>query len=357
MSVLVAMSGGVDSSVAAALLMEQGLRCAGATLRLTHNDPAFDDTVRERTCCSLSDVEDARSVCARLGIAFYVLNFTEQFNQTVVRRFAEGYLRGETPNPCIDCNRFVKFHAIAARADLMGHAQIASGHYAQSGLDPVGGRYYLKKGVDLSKDQSYVLYCLPQDILKRTLFPLGALTKAQVREIAQSRGFLNAGKHDSQDICFVPDGDYAGFLERYTGIALREGDFLNPDGVCIGKHRGFARYTIGQRKGLGLSLKSPGYVCGIDAKKNTVTVGGETQLLSRDLTARELNFVGVAAIKSPLRCKAKIRYRHSEQSCVAEQIDTDVLRVRFDEPQRAITAGQDVVLYDDDYVLGGGIIT
>jgi tRNA-specific 2-thiouridylase len=286
---------------------------------------------------------------------FYVFNFTERFESTVMRRFAEGYLRGETPNPCIDCNRYVKITALLERALLLGYDGIATGHYARRSFE--GGRWLLRKGLDAGKDQSYVLYCMTQAQLARTRFPLGELHKAQVREQAAALGFLNAEKPDSQDICFVPDGDYGAFLERHTGRPLRPGDFIDPEGRVLGRHRGTARYTLGQRKGLGLALPARGYVCALSPAQNTVTVGGEALLYSRVLEARELNWIACERLDAPLRCRAKVRYRQAEQRATVEQTDADTLRLTFDEPQRAITPGQAVVLYDGDTVLGGGTVS
>ena len=353
---IVAMSGGVDSTVAAALLLEQGHDCAGVHLKLfgAGENRAEGDCRAAGTCCSLSDAEDARSAASRLGLPFYVLNFKERFEGTVMRLFAEGYLRGETPNPCVDCNRYIKFGALLARAVTLGYDSIATGHYVRREF--ANGRWLLRKGADESKDQSYVLYMLTQEQLARTLFPLGEYTKERVREIAAERGFLNAGKRDSQDICFVPDGDYGAFLERYTGQPLRPGDFVSPEGRVLGTHRGTPCYTLGQRKGLGLALPRPGYVTAIDPAANTVTVGEEALLLRREFTAHEINLIACDSLESPLRCRVKVRYRQGAQWATAEQVDADTLRVVFDEPQRAITPGQAAVLYDGAYVVGGGTI-
>lgn len=360
------MSGGVDSSVAACLLMDQGYECAGVTLKL-HNENDQKNgraggsiTPREGTCCSLSDIEDAKSVAHKLGFPHDVLHFTEDFDEWVVRRFADAYQRGETPNPCIDCNRFIKFNTIIRRADEMGFDSIATGHYVRREYDAGSGRYILKKGLDSSKDQSYVLYSLNQNQLSRTLFPLGELSKSQVREIAVSRDFINARKKDSQDICFVPDGDYGAFLERYLARPLVPGNFISPDGKIIGQHRGTPRYTLGQRKGLGLAQNifsgNPGYVCNINPSENTVTVGEESLLFGADLDAYDINLIACSKLDGDVRLRAKIRYRHTEQPCTVRQTGEDTIHVTFDEPQRAITPGQAVVLYDGDTVVGGGTI-
>ena len=337
--ILVAMSGGVDSTAAASLLLEQGHDCAGAHLEL------FEGARETR---------EARAAAQRLGIPFHVFNMEERFKREVVDRFAAAYLRGETPNPCVDCNRHIKFGALLEKAAQLGCDAVATGHYAR--VERANGRYLLRKGLDPSKDQSYVLYMLTQSQLARVRFPLGGMTKAQVREYALARGFRNAQKKESQDICFVPGGGYGAFLERYTGQPLRPGDFVDPQGRVLGRHRGTPRYTLGQRKGLGLALPRPGYVCGIDPAGNTVTVGEEALLFGSTLHAREFNLDARGEFAAPLRCKAKIRYRQAEQWATAEQTGADTLRVNFDQPQRAITPGQAVVLYDGDCVVGGGTI-
>ena len=349
--ILIAMSGGVDSTVAASLLLEQGHACAGAHLKLFEGKQADP---RSKTCCSQEDAEDARAAAHRLGIPFYVFNMKERFGREVMARFAESYLRGETPNPCIDCNRYIKFAALLEKAGQLEYDGVATGHYARREFSC--GRWLLRKGMDASKDQSYVLYMLTQSQLERVYFPLGGMTKAQAREYAQAGGFLNAQKRESQDICFVPGGDYGAFLEQYTGRPLRPGDFVDPEGRVLGRHRGTPCYTLGQRKGLGLALPRPGYVCGIDPARGTVTVGEEELLFGKTLHARDINLIVRDALPAPLRCKAKIRYRQTEQRATAEQVDRDTLRVSFDEPQRAIIPGQAVVLYDGDYVIGGGTI-
>ncbi|MDR3312909.1 MAG: tRNA 2-thiouridine(34) synthase MnmA [Oscillospiraceae bacterium] len=354
--IMIAMSGGVDSAAAAVLLLEQGCTCAGVNLRLFAGEADETAPPRERSCCSLSDVEDARCAAQHLGMPFYVFNFAQLFAQSVIRRFAEGYACGETPNPCIDCNRFIKFDALLQRAALLGYDAVATGHYARCEAAP-GGRWLLRKGVDANKDQSYVLAFLTQAQLARVRFPLGELTKPQVRAIAAQKGLLNAEKRESQDICFVPDGDYGAFLARRSGQPLRPGDFVDPDGRPLGKHRGTACYTLGQRKGLGLALKSPGYVCAIRPAENTVVVGAEDLLFTRNLDARELNLIACDHLPQPLRCKAKVRYRQEEQWATAEQTGETTLHLRFDAPQRAITPGQTVALYDGDCVVGAGVIT
>lgn len=352
---LIAMSGGVDSSVAALLMQQKGYECVGATMKLFENEQA--GVKREKTCCSLDDVEDARSVAYRLHMPYYVFNFTANFEKEVMDRFVHAYENGCTPNPCIDCNRYLKFEKLYQRMQEMQMDTIVTGHYARVAYDEVSGRYLLKKGLDSSKDQSYVLYNLTQEQLAHTQFPVGELSKHQVREIAEEYGFLNADKPDSQDICFVPDGDYAGFIERYTGKSPETGAFLDPAGNRIGTHRGVIHYTIGQRKGLGISAPHPLYVCGICPADNTVTLGYSENLFSRKLTASDVNLISCDSIETPIRIQAKIRYRHPAQPATAWMTPDGTLHVEFDEPQRAVTCGQAVVLYDGDTVVGGGRIS
>lgn len=348
------MSGGVDSSVAALLMKQQGYDCVGATMKLFGNEEL--GLKKEHSCCSLDDVEDARAVAIRLGIPYYVFNFSDRFEECVIRRFVEAYESGKTPNPCIDCNRFLKFEALFHRARELGCDRIVTGHYANIVFDGVSGRYLLKKAADPAKDQSYVLWSMTQDQLAHTVFPLNQLSKEETRRIAAENGFLNAKKHDSQDICFVPDGDYAGFVERYTGKTYPEGDFLTENGEKLGRHRGIIRYTVGQRRGLGLALPEPLYVCKLDTEQNAVILGKNAELFSRELTAGEINLIAVPRIEGEIRLKAKVRYRQREEWATVSQPDSGTLRVVFDEPQRAITKGQSVVLYDGDAVFGGGII-
>ena len=348
MKALIAMSGGVDSSVAAYLMKEKGYECLGATMRLyTGTDEA------ESTCCSLADVEDARSVAVRLGMPFYVFNFTDDFKWCVIDRFTAAYERGETPNPCIDCNRFLKFERFYRRAVELGCDVIVTGHYAQ--IEQRDGRWLLKKAADLTKDQSYVLYAMTQEQLAHTVFPLGGMTKAETRELAEAQGFLNARKHDSQDICFVPNGDYAAVIEQLTGKTYPAGDFVDANGSVLGQHKGVIRYTIGQRKGLGLSLKEPLYVCEKRVSDNTVVLGKNEDLFKRELIASDFNWIAWDTPPITIRCKARIRYQQPETDATVYP-EGDTVRIVFDQPQRAIAKGQAVVLYDGDYVLGGGTI-
>lgn len=347
------MSGGVDSSVAAYLLVQQGLQVTGATMKLFDNQAIGVE--EESSCCSLSDVEDARRVAYTLGIPHYVFNFSEDFRTQVMDRFARCYQQGLTPNPCIDCNRYLKFQRLLRRARELEIWYVATGHYARRAWD--GERWLLKKGLDVDKDQSYFLYHMNQTYLEHFQLPLGELTKAQVREIATEQGFGNARKKDSQDICFVPDGDYGAFLDRYTGQVSHNGNYVNLNGDVLGTHRGHTHYTIGQRKGLELAMGRRVYVTGKDVERNLVYIGENEDLFSSGLEANDLNLIACDVITAPLRCTAKIRHSRHEAPATVEQTGEDTLQVRFDQPQRAIAPGQAVVLYDGDVVIGGGTIT
>ncbi len=351
---LIAMSGGVDSSVAAYLVKEQGYECIGATMKLYHNDDI--GIPRAHTCCSLDDVEDARNVALTLGIPYYVFNFSERFKEEVMDKFVKCYESGMTPNPCIDCNRYLKFEYLYNRAKELDYDYIVTGHYALIEYSEEHGRYLLKKSPNLAKDQSYVLYSLTQDQLAHTLFPLGAMDKQEVRNIAEEHNLITATKHDSQDICFVQNGSYADFIENYTGRTYEPGNFIDTEGNILGTHKGIIRYTIGQRKGLGLALKQPMYVKSVNVEDNTVVLARDEELFSDTLIANDLNLISVPHIDGELRVKAKVRYRHTEQWATVKQISDDKIKVVFDEPQRAITKGQAVVLYDGDIVVGGGTI-
>jgi tRNA-specific 2-thiouridylase len=291
-----------------------------------------------------------------MDMPHYVLNFSGEFREQVIRRFIETYEQGETPNPCIDCNRYIKFESLLRRARQLDFETVVTGHYARIEEDRAGGRFLLKKARDLKKDQSYVLYNLTQEQLAHTVFPLGDKTKGEVREIALARGFGNAQKHDSQDICFVPDRDYPRFIETYTGKSPEGGDILDEAGAVLGRHRGLIRYTIGQRRGLGLSFSRPMYVAAKSMADNTLTLGGEESLYSRSLIAGDCNFISCAALERPRRVTVKTRYLQAEQGAVAEQVGPRGIRIDFDSPQRAITPGQAAVLYDGDYVVAGGTI-
>ncbi|MCD7737876.1 MAG: tRNA 2-thiouridine(34) synthase MnmA [Lachnospiraceae bacterium] len=349
---LIAMSGGVDSSVAACLLLREGYDCRGVTMRLYRNaDIGLDQF---RTCCSQRDIEDAAEVAYDLDIPFEVLDYTEKFKTQVMEKFIRVYEEGGTPNPCIDCNRFMKFDHLLEYAAANGIEYVATGHYAR--VEQENGRFLLKKGRDASKDQSYVLYMLTQRQLAHILFPLGELTKEQARRLAEENGFVNAHKHDSQDICFVPDGDYAAFMESYTGRKHVPGDFLDEEGRAVGQHRGAACYTLGQRKGLGLAMGEPVYVCGKNMAENTVTVGKEASLFHSHLIADELNWIPFDTPPEEMRVSVCTRYHAKEQTAVARILEDGRLQLDFDMPQRAMTPGQSVVLYDGDLVLGGGTI-
>ncbi|MBQ9768545.1 MAG: tRNA 2-thiouridine(34) synthase MnmA [Lachnospiraceae bacterium] len=351
---LIAMSGGVDSSVAAFLMKEQGYSCIGVTMKLFHNEDI--GVSREHTCCSLDDVEDARSVARLLDIPYYVFNFSDRFEECVIDKFVRAYENGITPNPCIDCNRYLKFDKLFQRAKEIQYDYVVTGHYARVEYDAEAERYLLKKALDDSKDQSYVLYSMTQEQLKHTLFPLGELTKPEVRKIAEEHGFINAGKHDSQDICFVTNGRYSDFIEQYTSKSYPEGDFIDGNGKVLGTHKGMIHYTIGQRKGLNISSTEALYVCAIDPIKNTVTLGPESELYTKRLIAKDINLISVPRLEKPERLKVKVRYRQQEQWATVTQLGEDTMEVKFDVPQRAVTKGQAVVLYDGDVVVGGGTI-
>ncbi|MBR3894013.1 MAG: tRNA 2-thiouridine(34) synthase MnmA [Clostridia bacterium] len=347
-SVLIAMSGGVDSSVAALLIKQSGASCIGATMRLLDSLPL---------CGALSndDVSDARRVAEQLEIPFHAAELSEPFRRCVVDYFVDTYLAGGTPNPCVECNRTVKFGAFLDVARSLGCDRLATGHYAKIERD-VNGRYLIKRAKDDSKDQTYVLWQLSQEQLARTLLPLGDYTKDEIREIATANGFCNAHRKDSQDICFIPDGDYVGFIERYTQKSFPAGNFVDLDGNLLGQHQGMLRYTVGQRKGLGIAFGKPTYVCAKDASTNTVTLGDNDALFRRDLTAHAVNLIAIERFDAPIRVQVKVRYAANPAWATVEQTDADRIRLCFDEPQRAICPGQSVVLYDGDILIGGGVI-
>lgn len=349
--VLIAMSGGVDSSVAALIMKQQGFECIGCTMKLYQNEDA--GISNKRTCCSLSDTDDARNVAFKLDIPYYVLNFSDDFRSKIIKKFADAYIHGFTPNPCIDCNKYMKFSKLYARARELDCKYIVTGHYAR--IEHENGRFFLKKALDETKDQSYVLYDMTQEQLKHTLFPLGQLKKNETRSIAEKNGLVTAFKPDSQDICFVPDGNYADVVKLHSDVPIEPGNFVDTHGNVIGHHKGIIYYTIGQRRGIGIPSSEPLYVCGISAKNNTVTVGREKDLYCKEVFTDNFNFIS-ETLKTPFRCKAKIRYRHKEQPAVAIPLENGGIKIIFDEPQRAVTPGQSAVLYDGDIVIGGGII-
>lgn len=351
--VLVGMSGGVDSAVSAYLLKKDGYKPTGVNCRFFNNDDAF---ITEKTCCSLEDANDARNVAYKLDIPFYVFNFTDEFRKCVIENFVDTYMNAATPNPCIECNRRLKFDKLLLRALELEHDFIATGHYARNEFDEASGRWLLKKGVDEKKDQSYVLYMLNQFQLAHTLFPLGTYKKTEVREIAAQQGFANSKKHESQDICFVPDGDYAAFIEKHTGKKFPEGDFVTEDGKVLGKHKGIIHYTVGQRRGLGLALPAPLYVSKKELATNRVILAPEKHLYASDLDAVNINLIACEKIDQPLKVRARIRYNQPEQPATVTQTGENRFHVHFDTPQRAIAKGQAVVLYDGDIVVGGGTI-
>ena len=341
---LIGMSGGVDSSVAAWLCQEEGIDCVGATMHLyCPSEEKKDDA-------------DARAVAQRLGIPFHILDFQREFREQVMDAFVRSYESGRTPNPCIRCNQTLKFGAMLDAALALDCSHVATGHYARIRRDPETGRYLLCKAEDRAKDQTYFLYGLNQHQLSHTLFPLGNLTKERVRAIAQEQGFLNARKRDSQDICFVPEGDYVAFLERHTGKRYAPGSYLDQTGKVVGTHRGAVAYTLGQRKGLGVALGEPMYVCGKDMDANTVTLGRNADLYSSGLIAENMNWLPFPELTAPLAVTAKIRHSQYEQPAMVYPMENGSVRVVFGTPQRAVTPGQAVVLYDGDMVVGGGTI-
>ena len=346
------MSGGVDSSVAAYLTKEKGYDCIGITMKLFENEDACQ--LPEKACCSADDVEDARKVASELGIPYYVFNFTDDFREKVIKKFALSYENGMTPNPCIDCNRYLKFERLYRRGMELGCDCVVTGHYAR--IEERDGRFLLKKAADPDKDQGYVLYSLTQDQLAHVMFPLGEMTKPRTRALAESMGFRNAQKKESQDICFVPDGDYAGVIQNFTGRTYPEGNFVDTEGNVLGRHRGIIRYTIGQRKGLGLALKQPMYVCRKDLARNEVVLCTGEELFTRKFEVKDFNWIAYDEPPEELHASVKIRYRQKEQPAVIKPAGQDRVIIEFLEPQRAITPGQAAVIYDGEIVVGGGTI-
>lgn len=351
--VVVAMSGGVDSSVAASLLVDSGHEVIGLTMQ-TWPEGSGRSGGKQRGCCGFEAANDAFSVADSLGIPHYTLNFQEVFRKQVIKNFADEYLRGRTPNPCVKCNEQVKFNALLDKAIALGADALATGHYANVSHD--GARYRLLKGKDSEKDQSYVLYPMKQDALAKTIFPLGGWTKHEVRAYAKERNLATAEKPESYDICFVPDGDYASFVKTAVETPIEEGTMVNRSGQVLGKHRGLLHYTIGQRRGLGLSSKNPLYVLEMKPETNTLVVGEESELYQNELHANEINWVSIDAPRSPIEVEAKIRYHAIASAATITPIANDKVKIAFRAPQKAITPGQSVVFYDGDAVLGGGII-
>lgn len=353
--VVVGMSGGVDSSVAAYLLKEKGYDVIGVTMQIWQEE---EELAQEENggCCGLSAVEDARRVAYELGIPYYVMNFRKEFKGSVIDYFVDEYISGKTPNPCIACNRYVKWEALLKRSMDIGADYIATGHYARIVKLP-NGRYTLAVSATGRKDQTYALYSLTQEQLARTLMPVGEYEKEEVRRIAQKLQLPVADKPDSQDICFVPDGDYAGFIEKTAGRRFPEGNFVLEDGTVVGRHKGIIHYTVGQRKGLGLSLGRPVFVLEIRPDTNEIVVGTDAQSLAGSVWADRLNFMAVPDITDPVRVFAKIRYNHKGAWCTVQKTGEDQIRLDFEEPVRAATPGQAVVLYKEGYVIGGGTIT
>src|SRR5687767_9624561 len=366
MKIAVAMSGGVDSSAAAALLKEQGHELIGFTMQLW--DQRRSITVDENgeplpsRCCSLDDVYDARRVAEELGFPFYVLNLEKDFERDVVGPFVDSYLNGETPIPCVSCNSRLKFASLDRLAASLGCDKVATGHYARVEYDEMSNRHRLFRGRNLQKDQSYFLWELTQDQLSRAMFPLGEMSKPEVREVAREHALAVAEKSESQEICFVPDGDYAGFIDRYleaTGSAdrkLGEGQIVGGGGEVLGQHAGIHRYTIGQRRGIGIAAERPLYVIDIDAAKNEVVVGAQDELLGQEFIGARVHWVALDSPSVPVRAEVSVRYRHTPALATITPVDNGRVRVRFDEPQRAITPGQATVFYSGDEVLGGGWI-
>lgn len=341
-AVMIAMSAGVDSAIAAHLIARSGTPAAGVTMQHFAGCPA-------------NDARDAAALCAQMGIPHFTADLCDAFSEHVIRPFIKAYEDGATPNPCVLCNKHIKFGALLDYAAANGYDRIATGHYARIEKE-ASGRMLLRRAVDDTKDQTYMLYTLTQDVLARVLFPLGQMKKQDVRALAATLGLAVASREDSQDICFIPDGDYAAYIARTTGKTYEKGAFLSTDGHVIGEHRGQLHYTVGQRKGLGIALGAPAYVVSKSAKDNTVTLGKNEDLFTSRLTANAINFIPFDDLSKPLHCLAKVRYSQAPTPVRVEQTGDDEVTVEFEVPQRAISRGQSLVLYEDDYLVGGGII-
>ena len=339
--VLLGMSGGVDSSAAALLLTEQGYDVTGLTLKLCKEDKE-------------QDLTDAKAVCEKIGIKHITLDLKKEFGEKVVSPFIEDYKNGLTPNPCLECNKYIKFGIMLDFALKNGFQKIATGHYAR--VEREGDRFILKKATDISKDQSYVLYSLTQHQLSHLLLPLGSLSKSEIREKAEESGLVNANRPDSQDICFVPDGDYASFIEKTDGFVSQKGDYVDINGTFLGKHEGVINYTIGQRKGLGIALGKPQFVIDKNAQTNTVILGDEEHLFKTEVLVKDVNFIPFGRLEKEMNVKAKLRYRHKESPCAISPLENGKVKIVFSDPQRAPSAGQAAVFYDGNTVVGGGKI-
>lgn len=351
--VVVGMSGGVDSSVAAYLLKEKGYDVIGVTMQIWQ-DESHEQIEDNGGCCGLSAVDDARRVANSLDIPYYVMNFKQDFKKNVIDYFLSEYQKGRTPNPCIACNRYVKWESLLKKSLQIGAEYIATGHYAKIVKYPRTNRYTLEMTVQ--KDQTYALYNLTQYQLEHTLMPIGEYSKDNIRQIADKIGLIVANKPDSQEICFVPDNDYAKFIEKNTGIKSEEGNFLDLEGNVLGRHKGIVHYTIGQRKGLGIALGKPVFVVAINTEKNQVILGDDKDIFQNGLYADDLNFMAFGKLEGEMHITAKIRYSHKPAPCAIRMKDNKILECIFDEPQRAITSGQAVVFYDGEYLVGGGTI-
>ena len=349
-----AMSGGVDSSVSALVLRDEGYEVEGVTMKLFDNDDAFIED--EQTCCSTRDVEDARQVCLELGIPHFVYNFTGPFDTEVIDRFCNSYLSGQTPNPCIDCNRYIKFGSLQKRRKELGYDYVATGHYVRRVFNEQTGRFEIRCGKDANKDQSYVLFHLDQETLAHMLFPLGDLSKNEVRRLALENGFINAGKAESQDICFVPDGDYASFIGKRTGKTFEAGEIVNREGTVLGKHNGLIHYTIGQRKGIGVAAREPLYVFKKGVSANQLVVDTDANTLCSSIEVHDVNFISRAQLDKPEHFLVKTHYRQTARPAIVEQVGESTISITFDSPQRACAPGQAAVVYDGDTVVCGGTI-